>query len=158
MRNSPATSAKKSLETCCDIVLFMSADRIDFSRPKKRETAPSAVPIAKLKAIGAFFVCTVHVPFIIPGRQTRLMRTRWLHYSAPSSCSASAQPPSPLVGRKPTHAGNQMQINSINTLFPPLLFLQPRRFWYRQGETTCPRSYTGNNSLRRLLLLLLRTR
>ena len=113
------------METCCDIVLFMNTDRIDFSRPKKRETAPRAVPIAKLKAIGAFFVCTVHVPFIIPGRQTRLMRTRWLHYSAPSSCSASAPPPSPQVRGKPTHVGNQMQINSINTLFPPLIFCSP---------------------------------
>ena len=103
----------------------MNADRIDFSRPKKRETAPSAVPVAKLKAIDAFFGVRTRSIYYSRPHIARLMRTRWLHYSAPSSCSASAPPPSPQVRGKPTHVGNQMQINSINTLFPPLIFCSP---------------------------------
>ncbi len=135
----------------------MNADRIDFSRPKKRETAPSAVPVAKLKAIDAFFG----------------VRTRSIYYSRPHS-SPDAHAMAPLLrpvllfclgaaaiasSKRETNSCGKSDADKLNkhALSPPY-FLQPRRFWYRQGETTCPRSYTGNNSLRRLLLLLPRTR
>ena len=110
------------METCCDIVLFMNTDRIDFSRPKKRETAPSAIPVAKLKAIDAFFG----------------VRTRSIYYSRPHS-SPDAHAMAPLLrpvllfclgaaaiasGKRETNSCGKSDADKLNkhALSPPSFF------------------------------------